>query len=260
MESKVVINITHVYGPGDEVPGWSSDTNNNSNNYGSGTGDLTVNDLNKDTTGNSNNSSLPNVGGSDKDHNTGNGNESSGTGSAGGDGDSNNGADSSENGDGGGDDKNNPFTADDGDEGSTNPFLDKMNKILDDAFQTLTPSTPNIMLETAKGTLNIRTKSNPVKNPIEIATKVATYFSLTIVPKPMGVAGPVTACSNNAMSIVPKLTQDLIKLSQSGKADNYEGFVQTLYDNIANGAIVWNVVETIPGSPPVTVPYAVTVT
>lgn len=244
MSNKVTIDITHVYGPNDKVPGWDNNSNGGSNddNYGSGTGDLTVGDLNAGSVGSNNESGIPGGTG-------GNGNGSGDGGTSGGTGEENE-EDK---------DKNDPLKPDDNDEGTSNPFLDKMSKILDDAFQTLTPSTPNIMLETAKGTLNIKTKSNPIKNPIEIATKIATYFSITIVPKSYGVSGPVTMCSNNAMSIIPKLTNDLIALSKSGKSDNYESFVQTIYDNIANGAIVWNVMETIPGSPPVNVPYVVTV-
>lgn len=257
MNKNIIIDITNIYGPNDKVPGWDNNNENTGSgssnlkddNYGSGEGDLTVNDLNQNTTGNSGNTSIPD----DNNTNVGNGSgDGNGNGSDGGDGGS--GGDSEDD-----KDKDDPMKPDDNDEGTTNPFLDSMNKILDDAFQTLTPSTPNIMLETARGTLNIRVKSNPIKNPIEIATKVAAYFALTVVPKPMGVAGPVTSCINNATSIIPKLTQDLIALAKSGNTDYYEGFVQTLYNNIANGAIIWNVIETVPGSPPVTIPYVVTV-
>ena len=124
----------------------------------------------------------------------------------------------------------------------------------------MTPSLPNIILLPAAGTLRFSLKGNPALNALEIATKVAAYFAMTIVPAPTGSVGKPIACTNTASSIIPKLTQDLLSLSLNAPKDDFKTFVQKIYDNVAKGAITWTVTELVPGSPPYTIVLTTTVT
>ena len=248
------ITITNTYIPGEEIPGGDgSTTGDDDNNYGSGDGDLRVEDLDKDKVWNGgwddeDGDGLPdwiipggNIPGMDEDDDGSGGND---------DGSGGNG-----NGNGNGGSWN-------GNAGiGSNKFLDFVSEILDRHFQTLTPSTPNIMLITSFLTLKFSLKADPILNAIEMAAKISLYFSMTIIPKPFGVSGPVILCLNNASAQAIPLGLDLIKMALNMPNDNYVTFVTTIYNHIANGAIIWNVTELVQaGGVPTQVPYVVTVT
>ena len=268
IKKSVTITIIETYIPGEEIPGGDgSTTGDDDNNYGSGDGDLRVEDLDKDKVWNGgwddeDGDGLPdwiipggNIPGMDEDDDGSGGNDDGSGGNDDGSGGNDDGSGGNGNGNGNGGSWN-------GNAGiGSNKFLDFVSEILDRHFQTLTPSTPNIMLITSFLTLKFSLKADPILNAIEMAAKISLYFSMTIIPKPFGVSGPVILCLNNASAQAIPLGLDLIKMALNMPNDNYVTFVTTIYNHIANGAIIWNVTELVQaGGVPTQVPYVVTVT
>lgn len=129
-------------------------------------------------------------------------------------------------------------------------YAKKFAKELDDEFQKATPlPTQNISLLIAKGTLNFSWKQDPISNALEIATKVAAYFTMCILPIGIPAAGVITSVTNTAPTIISPLAQELLSISQNAANDNFVKFCETVIKHVKT--IKWTVTEQVGPAPAV---------
>lgn len=124
-----------------------------------------------------------------------------------------------------------------------------MGRNFDVHFQTMHTPTPtmNISLAIAAGTLCFSFLTDiPLLNPLEIATKVALYFKLTILPVGIPALGVITQVINTADTILMPMAQELVSLSMSGGDDKYESLCNCVIKYVQ--MIVWTVTEINPAT------------
>lgn len=125
-------------------------------------------------------------------------------------------------------------------------FIKIFNKALDDYFQQNAQfTTPNVTMTGAKGSLNIQIVPEPTLQAAEIASKIATYWGLTITPDGIPVSGVITAIVNTAPTIIGPLTTLIasIPATVGNKPDNYLTFSTHVITSLKT--IVWTVTETV---------------
>ena len=143
-------------------------------------------------------------------------------------------------------------------------YLDFLNKTLDTYCQLADRSMNNIVILTSAGSMNIERKDR-YEMTLEIATKFMSYWALCIatrgVPETLPMGGVITTVSNDAMSYVMPLKNDLDNLIKSvPPGDNYKQFCKLLFDYAKK--VVWTVVETYPDKStgaPIVMTYTVSV-
>lgn len=125
-------------------------------------------------------------------------------------------------------------------------FIQTFNKTLDDYFQQNAQfSTPNVTMTGAKGAMAITIMPDPLTQALEIATKIANYWALTITPDGIPTTGVITAIINTAPTIIAPLTAAIAMVPSmvGDKPDNYLTFCTQVITHIK--MISWTVTETV---------------
>lgn len=144
--------------------------------------------------------------------------------------------------------------------GSADIFMIAFSKAIDLELQKATPTMTNVSIITAAGTLFISSRSSPVLYAIEIATKIMAYWSICILPIGIPVSGVITTVipTNTAALIMP-MAQEILKLGLSAaNGDNFLPLCEVIVSY--SQKVQYQVLELVPGTPPVTVPYMVQLT
>ena len=136
-------------------------------------------------------------------------------------------------------------------------FLKSFSKAIDDELQKATPTMTNLSILTAKGTLHIKPKTNPILYAVEISSKVMAYWALCIAPIGIPVSGVITTIvpTNIPALIAPMAQEILMSALQAATGGNYQKLAEIICSYTKK--IVYIVTEVVPGSPPVTIPYTV---
>lgn len=136
-------------------------------------------------------------------------------------------------------------------------FIQVLNRTLDDYFQQNAQfSTPNVTMTGAKGAMAITIVPDPTLQAMEIATKIANYWALTITPDGIPTTGAITAIVNTAPTIIAPLAAAILTIPplMLGAPDNYMTFCSLVIAQLK--AIVWTVTET-QGVSAITIPVTV---
>ena len=139
-------------------------------------------------------------------------------------------------------------------------FMNMFSKAIDLQLQMAIPTTPNLNIKTSAGLLFIKPKTNGVLYAIEIATKIMGYWALCITPTGIPVSGVITTVIPvNHLSLVMPMAMDILALGKNAAVGgNYLPLCEVIVKY--SKQCVWQVVEILPGTPPVTVPYTVNLT
>lgn len=127
-------------------------------------------------------------------------------------------------------------------------YLKKLNQTLDTYAQMADVSNKNLTIITSAGTLDIKAKK-PEEQSLEVATKWMTYFAVMIatigVPNTLSQGGSIVSVSNDAMSYVMDLKNDLDDMARNAKeGDNYKPFCKLLFDYAKK--VKWTITESYP--------------
>lgn len=136
-------------------------------------------------------------------------------------------------------------------------FLKSLSKAIDDELQKATPTMTNLSILTAKGTLYIKPKSNFILYAVEISAKVMAYWALCVAPIGIPVSGVITTVipTNIPALIAPMAQEILMSALQAAPGGNYQKLAEIICKY--SRQVIWQIIEVVPGSPPVTVPYMV---
>ena len=136
-------------------------------------------------------------------------------------------------------------------------FMKSFSKALDDELQKATPTMTNLSILTAKGTLSIKSKTNPVMYAVEISTKVMLYWSICIAPIGIPVSGVITTIvpTNTAALTMPMAQEILMTGLSASPGMNYTKLAEIIVKY--SRQVVYVVTELVPGTPPTPVPYSV---
>lgn len=127
-------------------------------------------------------------------------------------------------------------------------YLKILNKTLDAYTQMATVSNKNIVIITSAGTLDIKRKE-PKQQTLEVATKYMTYIAIMIttmgIPNTIAMGGTIVSVSNDALSYITPLKNDLDDLARSAsEGDCYKKFTKLMFDYAKK--VRWTVNETYP--------------
>lgn len=140
----------------------------------------------------------------------------------------------------------------------TQKFLDLFSQCIDAGCQFGIPTTPNLMIRTAMGTLWIVKRDNPILFAVEIALKIMLYWSICILPIGTPVQGPISVVVPlNTVSLALPLAMDILRSGQNKQSQDYSLLCSIIYNYSAQ--VQWQVTEINPasGAP---VPFIVMVT